>query len=367
VTDPAEESEHLSPWGHLRCLLTLGLTCLYLAWRPPEREWALAFALAPFVIDLLALRSPPERRQPRPNLPRGAFQALVYLMFCLQWLNLGLAADLLSRIELASPQALAALLLLSLSSSLAAGAAGHELIHRRSRLDVTAGRVLLASMFYEHLYTEHLRGHHARAGTPEDPTTARLGESLLPYLWRAIPGQVSSAWRLEGARLAGRGALARLALNRVLHGFLLELGLIGLFYAAFGERGALAFVVQGVVANLLFQIVNYFQHWGVTRDPSDPAGIAWDTTNGSSLLSMVGLARHTDHHLQPGRPFQELRGTAGANELPGGYGTVIFLAVFRNRRFRELMTAELRRRGRLPAEASPAPEPEPESAPQRSA
>jgi len=291
------------------------------------------------------------------------FRGLVYLVCCLHWTNLVLAADLLTRIELLSPQAGAALLLLSLSSSLAAGAAGHELIHRRSWLDVSAGRLLLASMFYEHLYTEHLRGHHARAGTPEDPTTARLGESLLGYLWRAIPGQIASALRLESARLAGRGLAIRVLGNRVWQGFALELALLAGFYAGFEERGALVFVVQGLVANLLFQIVNYFQHWGVTRDPQDPAGIAWDTTNRSSLSSMIGLARHTDHHLQPGRPFQELRGTEGANELPGGYGAVIFLAVFRNRRFRELMTEELRRRGRLPEQVSGAAPTPPARAP----
>ncbi len=353
VTAP---EEHLSPWGHLRCLLTLGLTCLYLAWRPTGREWALAFVLAPFLIDILALRSPPERRQPRAGLSRGPYRALVYLLFCLQWLNLVLAADLLTRIELFSLQAFAALLLLSLSSSLAAGGAGHELIHRRSALDVVAGRLVLASMFYEHFYSEHLRGHHARAGTAEDPTTARFGESLLGYLLRAIPGQISSAWRLERIRLGKRSALVGFFANRVLQGFLLEGALILAFYLGFGEVGVLVLLLQGLTANLLFQIMNYFQHWGVTRDPSDPGGIAWDTTNRSSLLSMVGVARHTDHHLQPGRPFQELRGTEAANELPGGYGTVIFLAVFRNRRFQELMTEELRRRGRLPTTAT-RPEP----------
>lgn len=346
MTEPVDADDRLPPWGHLRCLVTLGLTCAYLSLRP-SAEVSLAFLLAPFLLDLLASRSQADERQPRPDLPEAPFRALVYLMFALHWTNLVLAADYLTRIDLLSAQALTAGVLLSLSSSLAAGATGHELIHRRGALDVLAGRFLLASLFYEHLYTEHLRGHHARAGTPEDPTTARLDETLLRYLWRAVPGQISSALHLEARRLAGRAFLTRLVLNRVMQGFLLEASLVALFAFCFGWAGAAALVLPGLTANLLFQVVNYFQHWGVARDPSDPSGIAWDTSNRSTLFSMVGLARHTDHHFQPRRPFQALRWTPGANTLPGGYGQVIFLAVFRNRRFRELMRAELQRRGRL--------------------
>ena len=55
-----------------------------------------------------------------------------------------------------------------MSASLAGAVTGHELIHRRSPAQRWLGRVLLASVLYEHFYTEHLRGHHVRVGTAAD-------------------------------------------------------------------------------------------------------------------------------------------------------------------------------------------------------
>ncbi len=50
-------------------------------------------------------------------------------------------------------------------------------------------------------YTEHLRGHHVRVGTPDDPATARFGEAYEPFFRRTVPAQFRSAWRLELTRL----------------------------------------------------------------------------------------------------------------------------------------------------------------------
>jgi len=44
------------------------------------------------------------------------------------------------------------------------------------------------------------------------------------------------------------------------------------------------------------------------------------------------------------RPFQELRHFEESPKLPTGYFGMVDMVLFRNRRFRELMTEELRRR-----------------------
>lgn len=341
--------ETLPPAGHFRSLLTPLLALAFLLIAPNHWWGVLGFLLLPFGLDLWASRSPAERRQPSGSAPRLLFELLVWVHFALQWANLILLAVLIGDVGWLSLQAPVALLLVSLASSLSAGAGGHELIHRRTAFHQWMGRLLLSSILYEHLFTEHLRGHHRRVGTLEDPTTARLGESLWAYLLRSTPGQVASAWQLEGDRLRQRSWPGRLLRNRVLHGFLLEASLCGAFLWALGWTGLAVFLVQAVVANFLFQVINYFQHWGVQRNLEVPGAQSWDTTNHSSLFSMIGLARHTDHHLHPGRPFQELEFVEEANLLPAGYGGMVWLSIARNGTFQRLMTEELARRGRLPA------------------
>ena len=77
----------------------------------------------------------------------------------------------------------------------------HELGHRRSAVDRLLAKLLLTTVCYGHFYIEHNRGHHARVATPDDPATARLGESLYRFILRAVAGSLVSAWRLEAMRL----------------------------------------------------------------------------------------------------------------------------------------------------------------------
>ena len=62
-------------------------------------------------------------------------------------------------------------------------------------------RVALAQSGYGHFFIEHNRGHHVRVATPEDPASARLGESFYAFLPRTVIGSLRSAWELERVRL----------------------------------------------------------------------------------------------------------------------------------------------------------------------
>ena len=42
----------------------------------------------------------------------------------------------------------------------------------------------LAQTGYGHFFVEHNRGHHVRVATPEDPASARMGESFYEFLPR---------------------------------------------------------------------------------------------------------------------------------------------------------------------------------------
>lgn len=343
-------------WARHLLSLYLPLASLLFLWTAPH-PWYLALA---FMLPLVAahqLDCAPrfERRQPEAALPAWPFDALVYLLAALQFWIVGWTVLLFTQQSIFSFDMLLVFLLVGASSGFSIITA-HELIHRRGRVEQTLGRLLLCTVLYEHFYTEHLRGHHVRVGTPDDPATARFGEGYEAFFRRTVPAQLRSAWRLELRRLGDpdmRLLDPRMLRNRVLHGLLLEWGVALGILLGLGLAPFVAFVLQAFMAVRLLEAVNYFEHWGLVRTgprvrPTD----SWDTHSWFTYYGLVGLSRHADHHAWPTRPYQQLRVFDEAPILPHGYVGMADLVMADNRTFQALATEELARRRLGPFAAS---------------
>jgi len=339
----------LRHWSrHLFSFLAPTISLAFVASGPHAWWQALLFTLPGAVFELLDARAPDETSQPPENMPSWPFDALLYVLFAMQLVTVVLAARLISIAGFWSVDALVLLLLVPGSSGFSIITA-HELIHRRERHFQLMGRVMLGLVMYEHFYTEHLRGHHVRVGTSEDPATARFGESFWAFYRRTVPGQLRSAWRLETKRLGDdemRPWDPRILGSRVLHGIVLEWAFASLVLGVYGPA---AFVFHGIQAFGAFgalEVVNYFEHWGLERQGRRVRPVdSWDTSNQFTLYGLVGLSRHADHHAWSSRPFQDLRHWDESPKLPRGYPGMIRLVLGQNARFQRQMTAELERRG----------------------
>ena len=82
----------------------------------------------------------------------------------------------------------------------------HELGHKRTSHERWLSRVALAQSGYGHFFIEHNRGHHVRVATPEDPASARLGESFYAFWPRTVLGSLRSAWGSSARALRAWGA-----------------------------------------------------------------------------------------------------------------------------------------------------------------
>jgi len=333
-----------------RHLTSLFIPCLSLAflWTGPHAWYVAPLFMLPLFaahqLDCSALR---ERRQPDAGLPAGPFDGLVYVLAGLQLWIVVETVRLFQVQSLFSVDMVMTFVLVGGSSGFSIITA-HELIHRRKRWEQGLGRLLLCSVLYEHFYTEHLRGHHVRVGTPEDPATARFGESYSAFFRRTVPAQLRSAWRLEKRRLGDPEMPLldrRMLRNRILHGFAVEWGLaFGILYG-FGLAPFVAFLLQAWAAVRLLEAVNYFEHWGLLRSRSRVRPVdSWDTHSWFTFYGLVGLSRHADHHAWPARPYQQLRVWDEAPQLPFGYVGMVDLVLERNDEFQRLATLELARR-----------------------
>ena len=237
----------------------------------------------------------------------------------------------------------------------------HELVHRRGRLEYFFGRLLLMFVCYEQFATEHVRGHHPRLGTREDPATARFGESLRDFFRRTVPAQFKSAWHLEKVRLGDANMKwtdPRMVRHRVLQGVIAEVLITIGYLVVFGPIAMVFFLVQARTAIMLLETVNYIEHWGITRASRTVTPVdSWDTDNSFTLRTLVGLSRHADHHSQASRPYQQLRHFDESPKMPLGYYGTILMALVLNQRYQDHAKNELERRGLGPYRAAAEPPP----------
>ena len=94
-------------------------------------------------------------------------------------------------------------------------------------------------------------------------------------------------------------------------------------------------LVQMVFGFSLLEIVNYLEHYGLLRQRTasgryekvEPVH-SWNSDRLSTNVFLYQLQRHSDHHSYPNRRYQVLRSFDEAPQLPGGYATMIVVALF---------------------------------------
>ncbi len=214
----------------------------------------------------------------------------------------------------------------------------HELGHKKESHERWLSKIALAQVAYGHFYIEHNRGHHVRVATPEDPASARLGETLYEFWPRTVVGSLRSAWRIEKRRYARKKRHPFRIGNDVLNAWLMTAVLWGAMVAWLGPVVLPFLVVQAVVGFSLLEVVNYMEHYGMLRqkvgvgereryERVDPSH-SWNSNNIATNVLLYHLQRHSDHHANPTRRYQALRDFEESPVLPTGYAGMIVLALF---------------------------------------
>jgi alkane 1-monooxygenase len=213
----------------------------------------------------------------------------------------------------------------------------HELGHKKEANERWLSKIALAQSFYGHFYIEHNRGHHVRVATPEDPASARMGESFYQFWPRTVVGSLRSAWSLEKKRIARRKQHPWRLSNDVLNAWLMSAVLWAAMVVLFGARITPYLVIQAVVGFSLLEVVNYMEHYGMLRqkvgvgereryERVDPSH-SWNSNNIATNVLLYHLQRHSDHHANPTRRYQSLRDYEESPVLPTGYAGMIVLAI----------------------------------------
>jgi alkane 1-monooxygenase len=169
--------------------------------------------------------------------------------------------------------------------------------------------------------------------TPQDPASARLGESIYRFVLREMPGAFLRAWSLETDRLRRRGQSAWHMDNEILQAGLLTLVLYGGLIALYGAPMAATLPLVAFWGAFQLTSANYIEHYGLQRrllangryERCAPHH-SWNSNHLISNLVVFQLQRHSDHHAHPGRGYQSLRDFPDLPRLPSGYFGMFLLA-----------------------------------------
>lgn len=212
----------------------------------------------------------------------------------------------------------------------------HELGHKKNQRDRHLAQLTLAPSAYGHHVIEHHFGHHRHVATPEDASSAKLGETLWEFMPRSLIGSVKTAIGIERKRLQRQHKPFWHPHNELLQGW--GISAIGAAVVAAYTRSwhSLPFLAaQALYGGSLLEVVNYLEHYGLLRQKL-PNGQyercapthSWNSNSIVTNLVLYQLQRHADHHAHPTRSFQCLRHFDDSPQLPAGYGAMIVTAYF---------------------------------------
>ena len=226
----------------------------------------------------------------------------------------------------------------------------HELMHQRPTIERWAADVLLASVLYSHFRSEHLLVHHRHVATPRDPVTARYGEGFWHFFQRVLRQCLLSAFRAEKAMLARKGLPWHHRSNPFWIYVALQTGFILLAALIGGWWGVFLFTVQAFWAVFQLELVNYVEHYGLTRKHLGGEKYehvlprhSWNGAYRASNWLLINLQRHSDHHYKPNRRFPLLQTYPEdeAPHLPYGY-PVMTMAALSPTLWRRIMNPRVR-------------------------
>jgi len=209
----------------------------------------------------------------------------------------------------------------------------HELGHKKTAIERLLAKIVLAVPAYGHFCVEHNYGHHRDVATPEDPASARMGQSIYSFLLREIPGTFMRGWNTEKTRLQRLGKRVWSADNDILQSYAISLVLQGALVFMFGWVMVPFLLLHNVWAWFQLTSANYIEHYGLLRQRDENGRYercephhSWNANYIFSNLALYHLERHSDHHANPMRRYQSLRNFDDIPQLPNGYYGMYLLA-----------------------------------------
>ena len=209
----------------------------------------------------------------------------------------------------------------------------HELCHRTKTPERFLGKFLLIPSLYMHFYLEHNYGHHLKVATKEDPVTAKYNEPIYIFWISAIKGELLGAIKIQKNRLLKNNSSFLSFYNDMFWYAIIQLSYMLLVFILFGPKGLIFCLLAALFSVLMFESVNYIEHYGLLRKKLSSGRYervqerhSWNSNHIFGRIVLYELTRHSDHHRIAETEYQNLKSINNSPQLPFGYPTSILLS-----------------------------------------
>lgn len=209
----------------------------------------------------------------------------------------------------------------------------HELCHRKNLFERYLGKFLLIPSLYMHFYLEHNFGHHLNVATPNDPVTAKYNEPLYSFWISAVFGELNGAMKIQRKRLQDKNLPFFSLQNDMLWYGIIQFIYLVTGLIVFGLKGLILIIVVAIIAILMFESVNYIEHYGLLRTKLNSGRYervqekhSWNSNHILGRIVLYELTRHSDHHRSSTIEYQNLKSIDNSPQLPFGYPTSILIS-----------------------------------------
>ena len=209
----------------------------------------------------------------------------------------------------------------------------HELGHRQKLWERMLGKILLMPAFYMHFYLEHNFGHHQHVGTPKDPATSKINQSVFSFWITSISGQISNAIRIQKNLLRKSNRSFLSIYNDFFYYQIFQFGYLVIIGLLLGSSAIIFSLLISLTGILLLETINYIEHYGLTRSVKGSRYErvtpmhSWNSNHAIGRLVLYELTRHSDHHHRASKKYQILESIEKSPQLPFGYTTSMLIAL----------------------------------------
>ena len=211
---------------------------------------------------------------------------------------------------------------------------GHELGHKTDKpFKMFLAHIILTTSMQNHFIPYHNGGHHRDVATPEDLSSAKVGDNFYFFGLKSQIGGYFKTWKLEAQRLKFENK--NTYWNPMIIYTMLPITLLLVIYLFFGFNTMLIYFITGVLGISILEAQNYFSHYGLRRKMQENGRYekvkrhhSWNSDHIIGRVLLFELTRHSDHHHMGAKPFQMLENKNDSPVLPYGYPMMLMLCYF---------------------------------------
>lgn len=178
----------------------------------------------------------------------------------------------------------------------------HELAHEQHWLACACSNILLLAAGIPHFSYDHIYGHHRLIGLEEDFTTAKRGQHFYAFFaicfFKRFMAGFNNSYQLPTAIFHSMRRY-----NLLMFGGLLSIYILLYFVTKHPIQIMQIFFIQGFIAYLFYELINYLQHYGLRRRKLNSAEYepihlahSWNSYFKFTNYILYFLPLHSAHH-----------------------------------------------------------------------